>query len=231
MGIRLAVIDSRTLVRFGMRELVAGQPDMDIVLECTSAEEARRGVATFAPDVVVVDLLLPDGDGMAVARALRAGRPGLGAVVLARSAQDDLFRALEAGVSAFVTHTAPVEEVLAAVRHAATAPALFMAVGLARAVADRHAVRDRLSLSRRETDVLLLLRDGLSVAEIGASLFISLSTAKTYVSRIYEKLGATTRAQALMTAIHHGLIPYAESPARILGRPGRVRVSRGPSAA
>jgi DNA-binding NarL/FixJ family response regulator len=129
--------------------------------------------------------------------------------MLTSQQEDDvLFRALENGVSAFVTKTAPLEEVLCAIRHAAVAPSSFTASGLATAVARRRTMQDRLALSPRETEVLRLLHDGLSVPAIAQEMFISASTAKTYVARLYEKLDAPNRAQALMTALHHGLIQY-----------------------
>ncbi|HXZ64197.1 MAG TPA: LuxR C-terminal-related transcriptional regulator, partial [Streptosporangiaceae bacterium] len=94
------------------------------------------------------------------------------------------------------------------IRHAAVAASSFTASGLAVAVARRRAMQDRLALSPREAEVLRLLHDGLSVPAIAVEMFISVSTAKTYVARLYEKLGAANRAQALMAAMHHGLIQY-----------------------
>ena len=99
---------------------------------------------------------------------------------------------------------------LSAIRHAAVAASSFTASGLATAVARRRTVQDRLALSPRETEVLGLLHDGLSVPAIALEMFISMSTAKTYVARLYEKLGAANRSQALMTAMHHGLIQYQQ---------------------
>ena len=169
------------------------------------------------PDVVTVDVVLPDGDGLRLAREFRDRYPDLGIVMLTSQQADDvLFRALENGVSAFVAKTAPLDEVLGAIRHAAVAASSFTASGLATAVARRRTTQDRLALSPRETEVLRLLHDGLSVPAIALEMFISMSTAKTYVARLYEKLGAANRAQALMAAMHHGLIQYhqdAASPA------------------
>jgi DNA-binding CsgD family transcriptional regulator len=97
-------------------------------------------------------------------------------------------------------------------------------------VARRRATQDRLALSPRETEVLRLLHDGLSVPAIAVEMFISVSTAKTYVARLYEKLGAANRAQALMTAMHHGLIQYHQDPdppaAASCGHGGRTRGER-----
>jgi len=211
MPIRLAIVDGQTLSRYGLCVLVAHQSDMDIVAECQSATDAPAMIAAARPDVVTVDVALPDGDGLLLARELRGRYPDLGIVMLASRQEDDvLFRALETGVSAFVPKTAPEREVLCAIRHAAVAPLSFTASGLATAVARRRIMQDRLALSPRETQVLRLLHDGLSVPAIASQMFISVSTAKTYVARLYEKLGATSRAQALMCAMHHGLIQYHE---------------------
>jgi DNA-binding NarL/FixJ family response regulator len=222
MPIRLAIIDGQTLTRYGLRHLVMQQSDIEIVAECPSAAEAPAMIAAARPDVVTLDVALPDGDGLWLARELRERYPSLGVVMLvSRQGDDVLFRALETGVSAFVSKTAPTEEVLCAIRHAAVAPLSFTAAGLATAVARRRNTQDRLALSPRETQVLGLMHDGLSTPEIAARMYISASTAKTYVARLYEKLGATSRAQALICALHHGLIQYHEdgsSPARPGGR-------------
>ena len=116
--------------------------------------------------------------------------------------------ALETGVSAFVTKSAPVEEVLAAIRHAAVAASSFTAAGLAVALARRRAAHDGVRLSPQLAEVLRLLSAGFSIPAIATTMFISQSTAKTYVARLYEKLGVTNRAQALMTAVQLGLIRH-----------------------
>jgi DNA-binding NarL/FixJ family response regulator len=211
MPIRLTIVDGHTLVRYGLRELLSRQPDVEILAECASAAEAARLADAELPDVVTLDSSLPDGDGLALARELRARHPGLGIVILASQGEDaTLFRAIEAGASAFAAKTAPVEEVLAAIRHAAVAPASFSASGLAAALGRQHRASERLALSRREAEVLRMLRDGMSIPAISAAMFISRSTAKTYVARLYEKLGAANRAQALMAAMRHGLIGHSD---------------------
>ncbi|MFG1912556.1 response regulator transcription factor [Kribbella sp. NPDC048928] len=216
--IRIVVVDGHTLTRFGLLGLVAGQPDLEVVGEAALAAEALATVAEAGADVIVLDTALPDGDGLRVARDLLDRHPGLGVVLLTSDGQDDvLFRALDAGVSAFVPKIAPAAEVLAAIRHAAVAAGSFIASGLGPAIARRRASaampgEDRptagptVSLSPRETEVLQMLARGLPVAAIGAALYVSHSTAKTYVARLYEKLGATNRAQALMLGLCYGLI-------------------------
>ncbi len=219
MPIRLAIVDGHTITRYGLRELVAQHPDIEITAECGSAAEAHRMLAAARPDVVTVDVALPDGDGLRLAREFRDRYADLGIVMLTSRHEDDvLFRALETGVSAFVAKTAPVEEILAAIRHAAVAASSFTAAGLAVALARRRITQERLALSPREAQVLRLLRDGLSIPAIALEMFISQSTAKTYVARLYDKLGAANRAQALMTAVQHGLFGYqADPPAPLAG--------------
>ncbi len=212
MPIRVAIIDGDTLTRYGLRELVVQHSDIEIAGECGSAVQAPGMVDALMPDVVTVDATLPDGDGLRLARELRDRHAGLGIVMLTSHGEDDvLFRALETGASAFVAKTAPVDEVLAAIRHAAVAASSFTAAGLASALARRRAVEESLALSPRERETLRLLRDGMSVPAIARALFISHSTAKTYVARLYRKLGAANRTQALITAMHFGLIQYEQA--------------------
>ncbi|RAS63719.1 regulatory LuxR family protein [Lentzea atacamensis] len=127
-------------------------------------------------------------------------------VLTAQGEDDVLFRAMGTGASAFVGKAAPMEEVLCAIRHAAVAASSFTAAGLALAMARRQSTAARLALSPREREVLMLLRDGVSIPAIARTLYVSPSTAKTCVSRLCEKLGASNRAQALMAALRNGLI-------------------------
>jgi DNA-binding NarL/FixJ family response regulator len=230
MTIRLVVIDNQTLVRYALRELTSRHQDIEIVAECHTVAEARQAVGLAEPDVVTVSASLPDGDGLRLAREFRDRYADLGIVILTSRGEDDiLFRALETGVSAFVDETATVEEVLGAIRHSAVAASSFTASGLATALTRRRDARERLALSPREIEVLRLLCDGMSILAIAAQMYISYSTAKTYVARLYKKLGATNRAQALMVAVQHGLVscepeavgahpvPAARAAARSLG--------------
>lgn len=207
MPIRTVIVDAHTLTRYGLSVLVAQHPDIEIVAETGSATEAPSVIAQAAPDVVTIDIGLPDGDGLQLTRGLRDRYAKLGIVVLTSSGQDDvLFRALDTGASAFVLKTAPVEEVLGAIRHAAVAATSFTATGLLDALSRRRTVDTQFPLSPRERQVLTYLMDGLSTPAIARAMFVSQSTAKTYVARLYDKLGANNRAQALMTALRHGLI-------------------------
>ncbi|HEX8869575.1 MAG TPA: response regulator transcription factor, partial [Lentzea sp.] len=202
MAIKVVVVDGHTLTRFGLTTLAAAHPDLHVVAEASTGAEALTLVASSSPDVVTLAVDLPDGDGLRLARDLRDRYPSLGIVILTAHGEDDvLFRALETGASAFVGKSAPVEEIVCAIRHASVAASSFTAAGLALAMARRQSTAARLALSPREREVLMLLRDGVSVPAIARTLYVSPSTAKTYVSRLYEKLGASNRAQALMAAL------------------------------
>jgi DNA-binding NarL/FixJ family response regulator len=213
MTTSVILIDDHELIRQGLRRAFERDPDFEVLGEAGSGGEAREIVQALTPDVVIVDVRLPDINGLELAKELRAGNPRLGIVILTMySGDEQLFGALEAGASAFVAKDAPAEDIVAAARHAAVSPRAFTASDLA------DAMRRRLEpsgprLSPRENDVITRLAGGLSVAQIAAELFISESTTKTHISKIYEKLGATNRAQALMTALRLGLIKQ-ESPER-----------------
>jgi DNA-binding NarL/FixJ family response regulator len=204
---KVLLVDDHDLIRKGLRHAFERDRQFEVVGEAATAAEAVRQAG-----VVIMDLRLPDGSGLEATRALRKNNANMGIVVLTMYAGDDqLFGALEAGASAFVPKTAPADEVVAAARHAASAPSAFTAADLAEAMKRRLAPSGP-QLSPREGQVLRLLADGMSVAGIAKQLFVSESTAKTHISKLYEKLGAANRAQALMTALRLGLLEAPDAP-------------------
>lgn len=200
------LVDDHELIRQGLRHAFERDPDFSVVGEAGSLVDATRLANTLRPDVVVLDVRLPDGNGLDLAQNLRRARSDVGLVILTMYAGDDqLFAALDAGASAFVPKSAPSSDVVAAAKHAAAKPTSFVASDLA------EAMRRRLNptgpqLTRREREVLDLLAEGLGVASIARKLYISESTTKTHVSKLYDKLGAANRAQAIMAAVHAGLL-------------------------
>lgn len=206
MSHSVLLIDDHELIRQGLRRAFERAEDFTVAGEAQSVADALEAHARLQPDIVVTDVKLPDGSGLDITRTLRAERPALGIVVLTMYAGDDyLFDALDAGASAFVPKNAPADDVVAAARHAAASPNAFTAANLA------DAMKRKLSptgprLSQRENEVLILLADGMSVAQIARKLYVSESTAKTHISKLYDKLGASNRAQALMTALRTGLL-------------------------
>jgi len=200
------LVDDHELIRHGLRRAFERAGDFEVVGEAGTVAEALSKAAQLQPEVVVTDIRLPDGSGLDVTRQLRTARPSLGIVVLTMYAGDDhLFGALNAGASAFVPKQSPAEEVVAAARHAFASPNAFSAAELAEAMKRRLAPTGP-QLSQRESQVLHLLADGMSVAAIAKKLYISESTAKTHISKLYGKLEAGNRAQALMTALRLGLL-------------------------
>ncbi|MCW2598174.1 MAG: two component transcriptional regulator, LuxR family [Frankiales bacterium] len=161
---------------------------------------------SHTPDVLVVDINLGDGSGIEVVRTVRGQRPNAGLVVLTMYDGDEhLFAALEAGASAFVLKQAPSSEVVSAVRRAAESPTTFTADGLAGAMR-RKLATPAVRLTVREGEILRLLADGMSVAQVSQQLFVSASTTKTHMAKLYDKLGAGNRTQAVMTAVRLGLV-------------------------
>lgn len=206
LRIRVMVVDPHPLVRWALGQIAERRPDLVHVGEAESAREALTLCYTARPDVITIDASLGGDDSWRLAAELRAKYADLGIVILSADASDQaLFRALDVGASAFLAKSAPVTDVVAAIRSAAMNPASFSAAGLSAALRRRRETSERMSLSQREQQILMLLHDGLSVPEIAAQLYVSLSTAKTYVARVYDKLGAHNRAQALMTAVRLGL--------------------------
>ncbi|MGY1779230.1 response regulator transcription factor [Geodermatophilus sp. SYSU D01036] len=217
MGARVVVVESHPVTRWGIRHLIEEQDGLEVVGETASADQAVRFAATLLPDVVVIGLDAGEEHGMALARELRERFDDLGIVLLTATSDDAvLLDAFETGVSAYVPKTAPVVEVVAAVRHAAVAATSFTAAGLAAALRRQReaAVPSGTDLSAREREVLDLLVAGRSIPGLAAELFISPSTAKTYVSRVYEKLGVRSRAEAVMTAVRLGLTQHPPGSAR-----------------
>lgn len=206
MSISVLLVDDHELIREGLRRAFERDPSFEVVAEAGTLGDALNAAERHSPEVVIMDMKLPDGSGLEGVRQLRAAKPGIGIVVLTMFAGDDaVLGALDAGASGFVPKDAPSEDVLAAARYAAAMPRNFSAPALA------DAVKRRLSppgpqLSNRERQVLQLLADGKAVAGIAKELYISVSTAKTHVAKVYEKLGAQNRAQALMTAMRMGLL-------------------------
>lgn len=205
-AIRVLLVDDHELIREGLAGVLQLEEDMDVVAQAGSVAEALTTYAAVRPDVVIADLQLQDGTGLDIVRTIRKETDAVGLVVLTmHSGDDQIFAALEAGASGFVGKDAPSGEVVRAARHAAVSPRSFVCAGLAQAML-RRATSESTRLSDREHEVLLLLADGLGAAQIGERLYLSESTAKSHIARIYQKLGAANRAQALVTAMRIGLL-------------------------
>ena len=205
MPTSVLLIDDHELIRQGLSRAFERSEDFTVVGQAGTLADGEKMALALNPDVVVMDVRLPDGNGLDATRRLRQRRADVGIVVLTMYAGDEqLFAALEAGASAFVPKDSPSEDVVAAARHAAVSPRSFTAGDLADAMR-RKMQPTGPQLSPREREVLNLLAEGLGVSAISRRLYISESTAKTHISKIYDKLGAANRAQAIMSARRAGL--------------------------
>lgn len=202
----MLLVDDHALIRDGMRRALEATDDLVVVGEAGGVQEALALCRACQPDVAVVDVNLGDGNGIELVAQLRHHRVDVGLVVCTMYEGDQhLLGALEAGASGFVLKSAPVDDVVAAVRQAAAAPSSFTANDLAGAMR-RRMQQPAVRLTPRETEILAQLAEGVSVSVLAQRLYISQSTAKTHMSKLYEKLGAQNRTQAIMAAVRLGLV-------------------------
>ncbi len=213
MTTSVLLIDDHELIRQGLAAAFAQSEGFEVAGQAGSVVEGVGLARELEPDVVVTDVRLPDGSGLDVVRTLRKDNHEVGLVVLTMYAGDEqLFAAMDAGASAFVGKDSPTSTVISAARQASVAPRTFACTGLAEAMVRRKS-SGAAQLSDRERQVLELLAEGLGVSAIAGRLYLSESTAKSHIGRIYDKLGAANRAQALVTAMRMGLISAASPPA------------------
>ena len=206
MSTRVLLVDDHELIRQGLARAFARDGEMQVVGQAGAVAEALTAFEELQPDVVVTDLQLPDGTGLDIIRMIRRQSGSTGLVMLTMHTGDDqLFAAMQAGASAFVGKDSPASEVVRAAAHAAVSPRTFACTGLVAAMARRTGPQTP-GLSEREQEVLALLADGLGTSALAGKLYMSESTAKTHISHIYQKLGASNRAQALVTAMRLGLL-------------------------
>ncbi|MFF4879398.1 response regulator [Micromonospora sp. NPDC000668] len=204
--IRLLLADDHPIVRAGLRAVLETEPGITVVAEAATAEEAVTRAGRGDIDVVLMDLQFGKGMNGAQATAAITARPGAPRVLIVTTydTDADTLPAIEAGATGYLLKDAPPEDLAAAVRTAATGRTT-----LAPAVADRlmSRLRDpRTALTRRETEVLTLVADGLSNQAIGSRLHLTEGTVKSHLARIYTKLGVESRTSAVATATQLGLI-------------------------
>jgi len=201
------------MVRAGLRMLLADEPDIEVVAEAGNGLEAVAAASLRHPDVVLMDIRMPELDGLEATRRILAADPAARVLVLTTFDLDEyVYEALCAGASGFVLKDDPPEQLIAAVRTIAHGEALLSPAVTRRVIKrfthlPRHdpprALED---LTGRELDVFRLIARGLSNAEIGQELSISETTVKTHVTRVLQKLGVRDRAQAIVLAYQAGVV-------------------------
>ncbi len=197
MAVRVLLVDDHEVVRRGLRDMLDNERDIQVVAEAGTVAEALVQAEATKPDVAVVDIRLPDGDGVALCRQLHGPR------CLVLTAFDDeqaLIAAIEAGVSGYLLKQVRGQDLVTAVREVAAGRSLLDPVTTARVLARirRGTEPDELdALTEREREVLDLIGEGLSNREIGQRLFLAEKTVKNYVTAVLAKLGMQRRAQAI----------------------------------
>ena len=216
MTISVLVADDQSMVRAGFRMLLGDEPDIDVVAEASNGEEAVHQAARFSPTVVLMDIRMPELDGLEATRRIIEANPAARVLMLTTFDLDEyVYEALQAGASGFVLKDDPPEQLIAAVRTVAAGDALLSPSVTRRVIRQftrqaRPAVPPGIDeLTDRERDIFRLMAEGLSNAEIGQRLFISETTVKTHVTHLFQKLDVRDRVQAVVLAYQSGLFHQA----------------------
>jgi NarL family two-component system response regulator LiaR len=211
-AITLLIIDDHQLVRWGVRTFLATQPDITVVGEAQSGDEALRLVAELMPDVALMDLVMPGMDGVETTRRLKAISPRTQVIVLTSYHEDEhIFPAILAGALSYILKDVGTDELAGAVRKAARGEAVMHPQVAARIVQELQGGRQPshaplANLSEREFEVLRLIAAGNSNSEIAEQLVISVNTVKSHVSNILTKLHLADRTQAAIFAWREGVV-------------------------
>ncbi len=219
MGIRVLLVDNHILLRHGVKMILQAEPDIEVVGEAAEANEAIEKTVALAPDLVLIEIMLPDGEGPAAIRAIRQRCPRAQVLVLTACAQQDGFRkAAAAGAIGYVLKDIAPANLVNAIRAAHGGRTMLSPV-IAKQLIEHYATNGAAAgqpagsargpeppLTRHEIDVLAGVVQGLSDKQIAAELLLSEATVKTRLRAVYHKLGLRNRAHAAVFAVEHGLI-------------------------
>lgn len=216
MTIRVLIADDQSMVRAGFRMLLAREQGMEVVAEASNGLEAVAKAARFDPTVILMDIRMPELDGLEATRRILATDNTARILILTTFGLDEyVYEALRAGASGFVLKDDPPEQLIEAVRIVAAGDALLSPAITKRVINQFTRIphptppKELDQLTAREQDILRLIASGLSNAEIGTELYISETTVKTHVTHILQKLGLRDRVQAVVLAYQTGLIQAA----------------------
>jgi len=218
MTIRVLIADDQSMVRAGFRMLLAGEQDIEVVAEARDGLEAVAKAARFNPTVILMDIRMPELDGLEATRRILAANDTARILILTTFGLDEyVYEALRDGASGFVLKDDPPEQLISAVRTVAGGNALLSPAITKRVIKQFARIprpvppKELGDLTAREQDILRLIATGLSNAEIGQQLYISETTVKTHVTHILQKLGLRDRVQAVVLAYQTG-ITEADAP-------------------
>ena len=206
--IRVLVVDDHDIVRRGLTSALRDEPDIEVVGQAANGREAINRAVELEPDVVVMDILMPELGGLEATSALAHRLPQTKVLIVTISdREEDLFHAVKFGARGYLLKSAPIEDVVTAIRQVAEGEAILSPYIAGKLLDElRHEPFHNVSLSLRETEVLKLVGEGMPNRDIAERLIIAESTVKTYLQRVLDKLHLENRAQAIGYAISHGLV-------------------------
>jgi DNA-binding NarL/FixJ family response regulator len=216
--IKVLLVDDQAVVRAGYRVLLEDAGDLEVVGEASNGPSAVTAAARLAPDVICMDVRMPGGDGLAATRQITADREGETPAILVVTTFDldeYVFGALEAGASGFILKDCEPEDLIDAIRRLAAGQGLVDQAVTRRVITEFAKRRNRTeadpgaleALTAREAEIVLLLAQGMSNAEIAQELFVETSTVKSHLGRAMAKIGARDRVQTVVWAYRNGLVP------------------------
>jgi DNA-binding NarL/FixJ family response regulator len=223
MSIRVLLVDDQALIRAGFRMILDAEEDMEVVGECADGTQAVDSVRRLKPDVVLMDIRMPEMDGIEATRLIAdGGGEGVPRVLMLTTFDLDeyVYDALRAGASGFLLKDVPAEQLVDGIRVVAEGEALLAPSVTRRliqefsrgAVAQQRAPAELEELTPRELEVFKLIARGMSNAEIAAELIVSETTVKTHVARVLMKLGVRDRVQAVVLAYESGVVAPGATP-------------------
>jgi DNA-binding NarL/FixJ family response regulator len=211
MSIRILIVDDHAVVRQGLKMFLALDEELEVIGEAANGEEAIRRARELTPDVVLMDLLMPQMDGIAATEAIRRELPDVEVIALTSVLEDKaVYGAVRAGAIGYLLKDTQADELCQAIKAAAAGQVQLSPQAAQRLMREVQVPQSPEKLTARETEVLRLLAQGMSNKEIGASLVIGIKTVKTHVSSILSKLGVPSRTQAALYAMRIGLVSEGE---------------------